>query len=248
MRGEATAMLGGERSRDSASRDAAPVVWRIECGRPIPIGESLAVAQSLHVALLALAGRHFGADAIPSVLSGRAVDGRPLHASRQHRHKHVLVDVGGSGTLDRVAIWAPDGLTQEERAVVAGARLRWEGRFVVLTTTSVGGHAAFATARSWRSLTPYLPFNHVKPRGANSVEGQVRRELVEFRGLGEPATITVDPWTRGRFRLSRANGRREGPPPVPHDVHITFEEPVMGPLTLGRHAHFSLGLMIPDDA
>lgn len=235
-------------SQHEGQRDAAPVVWRVEARHAIPLGESLAVAESLHVAILSLAGRHFGAHAIPCVLSGRGADGRPLSGRGQHLHKHVFVGADGAAVIGRLAIWAPGGLTREEREVVAGARPRWAGRFVALTTDPSGEHPAFVAARSWLSLTPYLPFNHVKPRGRNSVEGQVRRELVEFRELGEPATVIVRPWTRGWFRLRRADGRQERPPPSPLELRITFAEPVAGPLVLGRHAHFSLGLMTPDDA
>lgn len=230
-----------------APRDAAPVVWRVEARHAIALGESLSVAESLHVAILSLAGRHFGARAIPSVLSGRGADGRPLSGSDQHLHKHVLVGANGTDEIDRIAIWVPGGLTQEEREVVAGARLRWAGRFVALTLDPDGEHPAFAAARSWLSLTPYLPFNHVKPRGRNSVEGQVCRELVEFRDVGEPAAVTVRPWSRARFRLRRAQGRLGGPPPTPRELRITFARPVAGPLVLGRYAHFSLGLMAPHD-
>ncbi len=248
MLADASATRSNGSRGSGAQRDAAPVVWRVEAGNVIPFGESLAVAESLHVAILSLAGRHFGARAIPSVLSGRGADGRPLRGSDQHLHKHVFVGADGADEISRLAIWAPGGLTREEREVVAGARLRWDGRFVALTADPGGKHPAFAAARSWLSLTPYLPFNHVKSRGRNSVEGQVRRELVEFREQGEPTTVTVRPWTRGWFRLRRADGRQGGPPPSPLEVRITFAEPVAGPLVLGRHAHLSLGLMTPDDA
>ena len=235
-------------TEQGGERDTAPVVWSMEARHAIRLSESLVVAESLHVAILSLAGRRFGARAIPSALSGRGVDGRPLSGSDQHRHKHVLVGSEDSDAISHLAIWAPGGLTREEREVVTGARLRWAKQFLALTPDPGGAHPAFAAARSWRSLTPYLPFNHVKPRGRNSVEGQVRRELVEFRELREPATVTARPWTGGLFQLRRSDGRQVAPAPSPLEVRITFEEPVVGPVVLGRHAHFSLGLMRPDDA
>lgn len=228
-------------------RDARPVVKRVEPRHAIGLHESLAIAECLHVAILSVAGRRFGTDAIPSVLSGRGADGRPLSTPEQHLHKHILVGADDTALITRLAIWAPGGFTRAEREVVTGARLRWRGRFVTLASEHDGEHPAFATARSWQSFTPYLPFNHVKSRGRNSVEGQIRRELVEFRALGEPATVTARPWARGRFGLSRAGRWRGGPPPTPLEVRITFAEPVPGPIALGRHAHFSLGLMLPAD-
>lgn len=229
-------------------RDVAPIVWRVERRSGIPFAEGLRVAESLHVAILALCGRHFGVNAIPSVLSGRGADGCPLRGSRQHQHKHILIESDDAGAIGRLAIWAPAGFTEEERAAVAGARLRWAGRFVALSRVAEEAPRGFATARSWRSATPYLPFNHVKSQGKHSVEGQVRRELVDFRGLGEPATITAQSWARGHFGLVRGAGRRRGePPPRPLELRMTFAQPVAGPIALGRYAHFSLGLMTPDD-
>lgn len=248
MAGEGAATRPRACRRGDEPRDAAPVVWHVDRRHAIPIGESLPVAESLHRGILSLARRHFGEDAIPSVLSGRGTDERPMRASDQHLHKHVLVCPGRGKTIGRLTVWAPGGLTREEREVVTGVRLRWAGRFVALTPDPGEMHPSFAVARSWRSLTPYLPFNHVKPRGRNSVEGQVRRELVEFRRLGDPATVTIDPWTRDRFRLRRVGEQRGGPRPDPFDLRMTFAEPVSGPLVLGRYAHFSLGLMVPDDA
>ncbi len=46
-------------------------------------------------------------------------------------------------------------------------------------------------AVSWSSATPFVPPRHLKPRGANSLEGQIRAEL-ESRGLPVPASIEVE--------------------------------------------------------
>ncbi len=233
-------------SSAGALRDPAPVLWRLAAAAAAPpLGEALRIAESIHIAVLALAGRRFGADAIPSVLSGRGEGGAPLRGPKQHLHKHVLVGSSDGGSrIELIAVWAPLGLTAEEREVVSRLYLRHRGGHIPLERTE--RHPAFTRARIWRTLTPYLPFNHVKPRGHNSVEGQVRRELVEFRGLPNPESVHCVPRIAGGAHLQRSRGHGRGePPPRPHDLWITFAEPLSGPITLGRHAHFSLGVLVP---
>jgi CRISPR-associated protein Csb2 len=227
-------------------RDPAPVLWRLAAAAAAPpLGEALRIAESIHVAVLALAGRRFGADAIPPVLSGRGEGGAPLRGPRQHLHKHILVGSSDGGSrIEMIAVWAPLGLTAEEREVVSRLHLRHRGGHIPLERTE--RHPAFARARTWRTLTPYLPFNHVKPRGRSSVEGQVRRELVEFRGLPNPESVRCMSRIAGGAHLQRSRGRGRGePPPRPHELRITFAEPLSGPMALGRHAHFSLGVLVP---
>ena len=117
------------------------------------------------------------------------------------------------------------------------------------------GHAGFSAGslQEQSLVRAFVSFTEAASsleRSYTQLQGEVarlRRELVEFRALGEPLTVTARPWARGPFRLSRGYGRSAGPPPRPFDVEVTFAEPVAGPVVLGRHAHFSLGLMIPND-
>lgn len=232
----------------NAFRDPSPVVWALDTRRPLPISDTLAVTEAAHRAVLALAGRHFGADAIPSALSGRDSGGRPLCGADQHAHKHVLIGSADASSITHLAVWAPGGMTAVERRVVAGIRLPYAGRFVVLTPMSAVALCGFAAARVWRSLTPYVPFNHLKQRGRNSLEGQIRRELVEFRRFAEPESVSSIPWKRGAFRLGRnRDTSRTESPACPFELCLTFAEPVTGPVVLGRHAHYSLGLMVPSE-
>lgn len=226
-------------------RVAIPVIWALRAARP-PLRDALVVAEAAHVGVLSLAGRQFGRDAIPAVLSGRDAYGQPLRGVRQHSHKHIVVGTGDGEAIDRMAVWAPGGFSLAELAVLRRLRLRYRGRWVPLEPA--GDHPAFATASRWRTLTPYLPYNHVKARGRNSVEGQILREVVEFRGFPEPVEISVRARRRGSFRLERRKPGRTGQPaPLPHDVILTFDRPIRGPITLGRDAHFSMGAFVPDD-
>lgn len=220
------------------------ITWSLphEADRP-PVTEALPVAEAVHTGVLSLAGRHFGADAIPSVISGRAADGRPLTGTGQHGHKHVLVGSEDGHRIDRVVLWAPQSFSNEERASVASLRLRYRGRSIPLRPGDDGRtHPAFSTATAWRTLTPYMPFNFVKPRGRNSVEGQVTRELVDFRGFPAPAAIWVRPWTGADVVTRRQRGPTRS---KPFGLELRFAEPVRGPIALGGLAHFALGLLVP---
>ncbi len=228
------------------ARDTAPLAWRLDAAAAIPLTEALPVAEAVHTAVLSLAGRHFGANAIPPALSGRAEDGRPLAGPAQHGHKHVLVGSGDGRRIDRVVLWAPAGLTAEERASVATLRLRYQRRSVALAPgCGSESPAGVATATRWRSLTPYLPFNFVKPRGRNSVEGQVMRELVEFRGFPPPISVTAEPWRGSAFVLHRQGKANRAKTDAAYDVRISFDAPTTGPVALGALAHFALGSMVP---
>lgn len=227
----------------SPARNTAPVIWRLGT-TATPLAETLPVTEAVHIAVLSLAGRRFGANAIPPVFSGRGMDGSPLRGREQHRHKHVLVGSDDGLTIGLIALWAPMGLTGQEREVVARLHLRHRRGHIPLEPTDT--HPAFATAQTWRTLTPYLPFNHLKPSGRNSIEGQIRRELVEFRGMPNPESIRCIPQSVGSYVLQRGKGHKRGePPPCPYDLQITFADPVTGPIALGRHAHFSLGVLVP---
>jgi hypothetical protein len=231
---------GRPREPEEREVDREPVMWSVDAGAP-PLEMALPFAEAAHTAILSLAGRRFGAHAIPPVLSGRGADGRPLRERRQHAHKHVLVGSSDGVSITHLAVWAPGGFTAEERDIVTSIRLFHARRAVELCPCD--SHPAFARSAVWRSMTPYLPFNFIKPRGRNSVEGQVRRELVEFRGFPDPVAVVAAPRTRDGFRLLRRGGG--DPPPFPHDLRIEFAEPVTGPIALGRHAHFSLGVLVP---
>ena len=225
------------------ARNTAPVMWRLGT-TATPLAETLPVTEAVHTAVLSLAGRRFGANAIPPVFSGRGVDGSPLRGSEQHRHKHVLVGSNDGLTITQIALWAPMGLTRQEREVVSKLHLRRPRGHTLLEPTDT--HPAFATAQTWRTLTPYLPFNHLKSSGRNSIEGQIRRELVEFRGMPNPESIRCIPRPVGSYVLQRGKGHKRGEPPrCPYGLQITFADPVVGPIVLGRHAHFSLGVLVP---
>ena len=99
-------------------------------------------------------------------------------------------------------------------------------------------------ARNWVSLTPFVPARFVKPRGKNSLENQIQREL-ESRGLPparEVKTIEALAGTMQGFHLARRHGKPQPPRRIAFAVQICFAEPVLGPIALGYASHFGLGV------
>jgi CRISPR-associated protein Csb2 len=221
--------------------------------RALPQGELL------HRALVGNARRISGHSI---VLSGCDEQHRPL--ALPHQHAHLLhLDLDADGHLDHVLIWAPMGLDAQAQAAVRATRrtytkggteplclaLAGSGELGDLATPSPAGDAlrrAAAMSRTWASATPFVPPRHLKKRGTNTLEGQVRAELVA-RGLPEPARVLVlDPRNDEAARALRhhVRVRRSGPMPamdVGFALRLEFEAPVPGPICLGYGSHFGLG-------
>ncbi len=231
-----------------------------------PITRTLPQAELLHKQLVsALKGRNHPA------LTGCDHEHRPLRLP--HAHAHILpLDLDGDGHLEHLLIWAPMGLDAEAQSAVRAVRLTYTKggvgplRLAVVgagslqelatrlpdlsatgsrTLAGLTGHAHCASA--WRSLTPFVPPRHLKPRGRDTLEGQVAAELAS-RGLPAPVAMRrLDP--RESEETSRMRHfirhRSRGPAP-PIDcgfaLELRFDKPVQGPVCLGYASHFGLGL------
>lgn len=239
-------------SLPSRSQSALPLVTR-----------TLPQAELFHRSLVCKAGGGERVDC--PELTGKDRDGHPL---RGHRHAFVLpLDLDADGRLDHIIVFARMGLGALAQRAVRDVRRTWskgrEGDIQVALAGS-GSLADFRSlpppfhegvtrvlgpeggARVWRSVTPFVPPRYLKPRGRNSVEGQVVAEL-ESRGL-PAASVRVLAWdeTNNHLRhMVRVRGRGDTQPP-PQDlglsVELSFEEPVSGPVALGYASHFGLGL------
>lgn len=225
---------------------------------------ALPQAELLHRALVARAHRLHGHS---PVLSGCDEHGRPVGGP--HRHAHLLhLDLDADGCLDHVLVWAPMGLDADAQAavravrktftkggieplrlVVAGAGSDWSGIRDMPAPLGDAMRSVVGTSRQWVSCVPFVPPRHLKARGSNSLEGQLRAELAS-RGLPAPRTVVLlDPRVDDRARQHRhhVRVRRMGPPPpvdMGFTLRIAFDEPVEGPLCLGYGSHFGLGRFI----
>jgi CRISPR-associated protein Csb2 len=167
--------------------------------------------------------------------------------------------------LDRVTrLWIEHG-----RADAEGERGRMEWR---LALEAIAEPHAFAdspllgSSETWTSATPYLKprFDASRPQSfeqrVNSYRNQIvhewTRRFADVAPPGiEPATDPARPESFAiethpgavrstlAFARTRPSGRGgEQPDAAGGAFRLTFSEPVSGPIALGKHAHFGLGL------
>ncbi|MYF69176.1 MAG: type I-U CRISPR-associated protein Cas5/Cas6 [Proteobacteria bacterium] len=241
-----------------------------------PVTRTLPQAELLHRALVRIAARN---GVPPPELTGRDGKGQPLRGPHEHAHINPL-DLDGDGHLDHILVWAPGGLGAAAQTAIRAARTMYtkDSNPLRLALSGAGDLLDFVQlsskygqriarirhpAPSWQSTTPFVPPRHIKVRGKNTLEGQIRAELCS-RGLPEPvavhqlapmhgyrsdaATIGAageggkSTWARFRhFKLVRQHGP-EPPFAGGFAVRLDFEHPVSGPIAIGYGSHFGLGL------
>jgi CRISPR-associated protein Csb2 len=101
-------------------------------------------------------------------------------------------------------------------------------------------------SRVWESITPFVPPRFVKPRGRNTLHGQVIAELAS-RQLPEVESIQVDANLTRELRHYVRRRNHGGVPPfadIGFGLRLVFSEPLCGPLilALGYASHYGLGL------
>ncbi len=226
-----------------------------------PLSRALPQAELLHRALIATGGK--GSRMNCSELTGKDSEGAPL---KGHRHAHLLpLDLDGDGHLDHIVVHAPMGLGPVAQEAIRSLKRTWTKGGVGELQVALAGQGDLRSlrqlpsplgesvaiilgegdARTWTTISPFVPPRHAKRRGANTVEGQVLSELAS-RGLPS-ATVEVLPWdetTRSLRHAVRVRRYPAKPPPVDAGfaVRLVFAESVPGPITLGYGSHFGLGL------
>ncbi len=197
-------------------------------------------------------------------LTGKVEDGRPLCDG--HRHAHMLpLDLDNDGRLDHIVVYAPMGLGDAAQRGIRTLRRTWTKGGVGNLQLAVAGSGDLEMLRrlpeplageiekligpregsqSWTSITPFVPPRFLKPRGKNSLLGQVNAEL-ESRGFIHAEQIDVLPKESTALRHFVRRRQRSGDSPpvdVGYALRLTFAEPVFGPVSLGYASHFGLGL------
>jgi CRISPR-associated protein Csb2 len=212
---------------------------------------------------------------VPPTLLGRDPKvgdqkGSMLHTG--HRHAHWLWMAGEDQRLvEDLVLWMPEADLPPDTAVQMMRRSRFGDKLPyhprgfrtgLLQVTALGtlGQVApeIAAASSvWRTRTPYLPQRH---RGHKTWQRWIFQDVArecQYRGHPEPTDVHMmddrqlraaahapgTPTIREyrRYRMTEdMSKRRDGA-----WLEITFDQPVSGPLCLGKLSHFGFGLFVP---
>jgi CRISPR-associated protein Csb2 len=197
---------------------------------------------------------------------GKDAEGEPL---RGHRHAEFLAWCE-DGVPTRLLAWrsARPFDEQEQEAILRAASRDiswaaagpdtdvWKARLIPLDR-AVQPPAGFdgVHARSWESVTPYVPSRHYlrggKVRDSESLIAQIRRELRQ-RGFNDAERVEVEPigeadWVavhvpRRQISQRAFLGDRRG-----QAIRLVFPAPVVGPIRLGHSSSFGLGLFRPSE-
>lgn len=202
-------------------------------------------------------------------VTGKDDEGRPLR--RKHRHAHFIplaLDARNPKRIDHVLVHAPMGFGPLAERGLRSLRRTWAKGMddIAVTLIEIGRRESFrkvggdpipelASGTTWVSRTPFVPPRFLKPRGKDSLEGQIRAELDRrgFPDLAARPVIAVPAseteagrqarWFRGFARTRQ--GKRDAPPAGLFHVVVTLERAVDGPICLGWGCHFGLGLFVP---
>lgn len=251
----------GRRNAESSWRRGYGVkpklaLLRISGGDRPALFEAVKIGQLLRSALQSKFGK-IASGGTSKTFSGRDGDAR---RTDQHRHAHYLcLPDPHSQRIDRLVVWAPEGLGREEIAALAGVeklydRDRSDGSTIEFSVAlgALGPEDVIrlpelmGPSRTWESRTPFALVRHPKKRGGKVVDGlkeQVERELAHRR-FPQPEAIEYRSGSWHRFRSSKlGQSRLERKPLV--GLRISFPEEVPGPIAIGALSHYGLGLMMP---
>lgn len=230
-----------------------------------PLTRTLPQAELFHRAIVGRLGK--GREVCCPELTGKDNRGNPLRD--HHEHAHTLpVDLDDDGRLDHIIIYAKMGLGDDAQRAIRTLRRTWTKGGVGDLQVAVVGSGDLDMlrrlpfnrrieellgppegSRVWESATPFVFPRFLKPRGKNTVLGQVNAELAS-RLLPEVVDVRVDPiLTRELRHIVRRRNHGGVPAPVDegYGLRLLFKEPLKGPLLLGYAAHYGLGLFVARD-
>ncbi|HRI16407.1 MAG TPA: type I-U CRISPR-associated protein Csb2 [Verrucomicrobiota bacterium] len=247
-----------------------PTVARFALSSVVPpvITKALAVAEQIHKVLC----------------SEKISNGHPIFTGvggKNHQHAHIFCESLGDSNahITHVTIYSAEGF--DHAAVEALRKIQWtwgfKGHDLRTVLHGVGqpdefDTPLFATAKTWRSLTPFVSTRHAKtyrdgrPKMDDNgwQEGSAPHDLLRLLSLNprwQGAKIRrhvperTQPFEFGsrkfrslQFQTVRhgGNGRRGHGSGAAFEIE--FSEPVSGPIAAGYGAHFGLGLFVPIDA
>jgi hypothetical protein len=245
MRLESVEWTDGEGREPRAARPRDTLLpFSLESAALPMLTDAIVVCETFRRRLLGVAGRRLGAHAIPPRLSGRSPDAGRIEDD--HRHVHFLVAASAGREIDTFAVWCPEGLGAVEWSLVLATTLPpLLGAAIRLRRADRDPFSG--PARRFRSHTPFLPVRHPKRRGGGLRDAPPDQVVQELERRGLPAPRKVEPM-RGSWAAFRIL-RRAKPGCFPglgaYGFQLEFDEPVHGPIALGRNSHFGMGLFLP---
>ena len=125
------------------------------------------------------------------------------------------------------------------------------------TKENFPGIPILGESRRWVSATPMVLSRHIKYRGRGSdknvvdgPEDQIRSEIKNRYPDYKLKTVTIHdknmygsgikPHDFFRWRQHGSVGNDR-----PYNIHLEFEDPVRGPISLGYSSHYGLGMFAP---
>lgn len=227
-----------------------------------PCARTLPQAELFHRAIVGRVGH--GHRVHCPELTGKDEHGKPLHDHHDHAHT-IPVDLDGDGHLDHLIVYAKMGLGDAAQRAVRALRRTWTKGGVGDIQVAVVGHGDLDILRQlpsplnrhveellgppmgtrvWESATPFVLPRFLKPRGKNSLRGQINAELAS-RQLPEIESVFVDPDLTRELRHHVRQRTHVGvapPADAGYGLRLTFSVPLRGPLLLGYGSHYGLGM------
>mgnify|MGYP002623825866 CR=1 FL=1 len=177
-------------------------------------------------------------------------------------HIHILPIVGDGEKIVGAALWLREEFSNRLRSLLRRELLLKYGpesmtlapvncaRFLAnLNLNLLRPFAQLAGCSCvWRTLTPFVPPRFVKKTGANSIEGQIAKELRDLGITAGIRSIRVLFLENDATILNR--GERKPKVPIRFSVKIEFARLVTGPIMLGYGSRFGMGMFycVPGEA
>lgn len=190
-----------------------------------------------------------------TMLGGKTSDGAPMQGGK---HAHYLPLIS-ERRLTGFVVWIPGGLDEKEQDALCAVRTLYDYKHrIQVRVSGIGAVDKIASelvgpATVWHTVTPFTPSRFPKKGRdvwADFVVEEIQRELrLRDYGPANAVDLVDGPWTSfvrhrpsARLRTDRQQGQAHLPAQF---ITLRFNEPVTGPLALGRLSHFGLGLFAP---
>ena len=234
------------------------VAYYAVTGRRPPVTDTVTVAGMMRDAVMSRAGRLNGGWLSPH-LSGHDDKGMPLRDN--HAHAYWLpVDNDQDGLIDHIAVYAKYGIEPSVRSAFSGLAKIYDRSGNSACIRFAGFHRRadmasrcnlFRGGTRWVTATPYFaPWHKKKNCGtADQVKKEAalqKRRIVHVNAGSVPAIPTGG----GATSIASFESMRRGKSPINNGCYVAIRlaKRDNGPILLGDHSHFGLGMFVPIDA